>query len=345
MFRVLFISVLLFIFKISYAQNSEQLIEKIATTYCDSLIANMPAIFNQNKYEEVERYYREKIFTLQNKDIEKYLFLYGDLSEKGILKTEIFEKITQQIQTCDFYIAYHGAGAKRKDIKASQIEIAQKTCQCLDTKLPDFSNSEIWRKKQKELNEHMKSCLTQSLIDMGDENINDYDASNPESSKKYLKGIMGYLYANCPKITALTTSLNATSIQLTLDLEVMENYNLAGWNIANEINKRDDETLSNQFVNLKEYAKSIPELQQLEKFFKGNLNAKLFFREKDVEKKASQTTVKFTYSDKKKAIGRLIVDYDISICGKVKTVTFIPRDKIEILKELDDYIKISASDD
>ena len=327
------------------AQNAEALAANIAKTYCDSLTENIPLLYDAEQYAKVENYWDKKIFILKKQEIDEYLKLTGQFRPKnGLLKEEVIYNIAEKaVKGCAFYMGFYGKGSKNTDIKPSLTEVVNGTCTCIEQKTTSMTSYEMFGSKQQEVMGFIQECSSQSIVPLRDKIILEYAIKDKASIQRYGNISSGYLFISCPKfIKSVALAKVATWADL-LSLRIRKEYNQAGWHIVNATKQKINDTLTNQFSDNSRYKKALPELQKSEQLLKENPAAYIFTRPNDIGEIKNRAIHEFICADNKKVLFQIIIEYESDAYGKVRTVKFVPRNKIQNLMELDEDIRTTPA--
>jgi hypothetical protein len=325
------------------SQNADTLGAQIGKNYCDSLTQDLPLVYNNEAYLKVEDKWDRKIFMFDNPDIETYLKLNAQLKPKnGVLKSDVFLKIAQNaIKGCDFYMANFGKGSRNKDIKPSLIEVGDKSCTCLESKLQNMTYNEIFVSKQNEAMGIMQECSGKSLLPLREKVLREYEIKDQASGLRYGNLSSGYLLTNCPKFVNMFSAQKAEKWADNINWRIRRDYGEAAWNVVNATKYKVKDTLSNQFINVESFKLALPELRKAEAQFKNYTHAYSFRRPQDDEEIDNRTIQKFIFADAQKTLFQLVLEFETDAYGKLKSVIYVPRQKIKNLKELDEEIKMA----
>ncbi|WP_353484277.1 hypothetical protein, partial [Haliscomenobacter sp.] len=117
--KLILLAFLLIIIRPGCTQTLEQLEDKIANTWRDSLAKHIPKYYSTEEYFTVEKDWDRKIINLENKDVVQYLTLKGELKAYGdLLNGKVFVPIARKALTgSEFHMSLYGKSSKNSDIK------------------------------------------------------------------------------------------------------------------------------------------------------------------------------------------------------------------------------------
>jgi hypothetical protein len=326
------------------AQNADALGEKMGKNYCDSLTQHLPLVYDNEAYLKVEDDWDRKVFNLNNPDVETYLRLTAQLKpENGALKKEAFLKIAQKaVKGCDFFMATLGKGSRNKDIKPSLIEVNDKVCTCLESKMGNTTYEEFFISKLQEATVMMQTCTANNnTIESREKIVKEYEIKDQAGSLRYGHLSAGYLFTHCSKFANMFAEQKADKWAGILSVQIRKDYSRYAWKVVNTIRKMSKDTIENQFIDSKRFYKSLSEILKAQYLLSENPYASCFTRPKDNEEKSKRAVQKFIFTNDIKTLFVLVVEYDSDAYSKIRTLTVLTRQNIKNLKELDDEIKMA----
>ncbi len=327
-----------------FTQTLEQLEDKIAKTWQDSLAKHIPFFYLTDEYIKVENEWDRKIFSLENKDVVQYLTLKGGLKpDVGLFSGKVFVSIARKaLKGSEFHLSLYGKSSNNNDIKPTLVEFGKVVCDCQEKKARTIDPIKLTYKQQDSLkNQYLTECFQVNLAEHRSKLFLDYKFQDQYSSKQFSSITTGYFMTNCPTMVNASADLKASLWGDGIYRQLRRNYSRSAWNVIDALKEQITDTLSNQFISVQNFKGAKATLIKAQTALKSNPTAYSMTRPEDEAKKENRTTQAFNFIANKKALFQLVVEYETDPHSKLKSVVFIPREKIKNVQELDKILESS----
>lgn len=340
--KLISLAFLLAITAFGFAQTTEPLEDKIAKTWRDSLAKHIPFFYLTDEYIKVENEWDRKIFSIDNKDLVQYLALKGGLKpDVGLLGGKVLVSIARKaLKGSEFHLSLYGKSSNNNDIKPTLVEFGKVVCDCLEKKAGAIDAQKLTYKQQDSLrNQILLECSQANMADHRSKLFLDYKFQDQNSSKQFSSLISGYFFTNCPTMVNASADSKAAIWGDRIFWELRRNYSRSAWNVIEALKESITDKLSDQFIGVQDFNLAKPTLIKAQSVFKANPGAYAMTRPEDESKKDKHTFQVFNFIANKKMLFQLAFEYQTDPNSKLKSVVFIPREKIKNIQELDKMLE------
>lgn len=342
--KLISLAFLLAITTFGFAQTPEQLEDKIASAWRDSLAKHIPFFYLTDEYIKVEHEWDRKIFSIDNKDLVQYLSLKGELKpDVGLLGGKVLVPIARKaLKRSEFHMSLYGKSSNNNDIKPTLVEFGKVVCDCLEQKAGTIDPQKLTYKQQDSLkNQYLTECFQANLAEHRSKLFLDYKFQDQYSSKRFGSITTGYFFTNCPTMIDASAASKAAIWGDRILWELRRNYSRSAWNVIEALKESITDKLGDQFMGVQNFKVAKPTLIKAQTVFKANPGAYAMTRPEDETKKDYHTFQVFNFVANQKMLFQLVAEYQTDPNSKLKSVVFVPREKIKNLQELDKMLESS----
>ncbi|WP_353485238.1 hypothetical protein, partial [Haliscomenobacter sp.] len=239
------------------------------------------------------------------------------------------------------HMSLYGKSSKNSDIKPALIELGQVVCTCLEQKAVTIENKLTYEQQDALRNQYLGECFQANLESYRSQLFLEYNIKDQSSIQKFGSISTGFFFTNCTPIIEANAQAKASIWGSGIHLQRNRNYSKSAWTVVNATKEKITDSLANQFINLQSFKDAKAGLAQAQVILKSNPRAYSMTRPKDETKKENRTTQIFNFIANKKALFQLVIEYETDAYSKLRTVVFVPREKIKNLQELDKTLESS----
>lgn len=340
--KLLSLAFLLATTTLGFAQTIEQLEDKIAKAWRDSLAKHIPFFYLTDEYLKVENEWDRKIFSLENKDLVQYFTLKGGLKpDAGLLGGKVLVPIARKaLKGSEFHLSLYGKSSNNNDIKPTLVEFGKVVCDCLEKKAGAIDSQKLTYKQQDSLRtQYLSECFQANIADHRSKLFLDYKFQDQNSSKQFSSLTSGYFFTNCQTMVNASADSKAAIWGDRIFWELRRNYSRSAWDVIEALKESITDKLSDQFIGIQNFNIAKPTLIKAQSIFKANPGAYAMTRPEDETKKDKHTFQVFNFIANKKMLFQLAFEYQTDPNSKLKSVVFIPREKIKNIQELDKMLE------
>lgn len=342
--KLISLAFLLAIATFGFAQTPEQLEDKIANAWRDSLAKHIPFFYLTDEYIKVEHEWDRKIFSIDNKDLVQYLTLKGGLKpDVGLLGGKVLVPIARKaLKGSEFHLSLYGKSSNNNDIKPTLVEFGKVVCDCLEKKAETIDQQKLTYKQQDSLRtQYLSECFQTNIAEHRSKLFLDFKFQDQNSSQRFGSITTGYFFTNCPTMVNASADSKAAIWGDRILWELRRNYSRSAWNVIEALKESITDKLSDQFIGVQNFKVAKPILIKAQTVFKANPTAYAMTRPEDETKKDNHTFQAFNFVANQKMLFQLVVEYQTDPNSKLKSVAFVPREKIKNLQELDKMLESS----